>query len=204
MHIFMLKVCKNASQALHVTTLLWESVRMKLTLSKLGLGSPLGFPKLQNSIAGVKTLCIRAFCYIVGKLGKCRCWKWPCMGHLDICNTSYGKKKGREWNWQFDSRPQCVQVECNTPLERSWGELQVCFSAHPNRRSKQRVMIVQSLGNPNQDNFGIPTWESQDKKPFGCGCRGEAQSILYGGRWWLPPSPGRGESCESRIARGLS
>jgi hypothetical protein len=27
------------------------------------------------------------------------------MGHLDICSTSYGKKKGRESNWQFDSRP---------------------------------------------------------------------------------------------------
>jgi len=27
------------------------------------------------------------------------------MGHLDIYNTSYGKKKGRESNWQFDTRP---------------------------------------------------------------------------------------------------
>jgi len=26
-------------------------------------------------------------------------------GPLDICSTSYGKKKGRESNWQFDSRP---------------------------------------------------------------------------------------------------
>jgi hypothetical protein len=25
---------------------------------------------------------------------------------------------------------------------------------------------------------------------------GVTQSILYGGRWWLPPSPGRGESNE--------
>jgi len=57
---------------------------------------------------------------------------------------------------------------------------------------------------PNRDSFGIPPWESQDKKPFGCGCRGEAKSILYGGRWWVPPSPGRGESCESRVAHGLS
>jgi len=24
------------------------------------------------------------------------------------------------------------------------------------------------------------------------------------GRWWLPPSPGRGESCESMYAHGLS
>ncbi len=31
------------------------------------------------------------------------------------------------------------------------------------------------------------------EKPFGCGLPGESQSILYGGRWWLPPSPGRGE-----------
>jgi len=30
------------------------------------------------------------------------------MSHLDICNTSYGQKKGRESNWQFDSRPQKV------------------------------------------------------------------------------------------------
>jgi hypothetical protein len=34
--------------------------------------------------------------------------------------------------------------------------------------------------------------------------RGELQRILYGGRWWLPPSPGRGESSESKVARGLS
>jgi hypothetical protein len=32
---------------------------MKLTLPKLELGSPLGFPKLQTSIVGVKTPCIR-------------------------------------------------------------------------------------------------------------------------------------------------
>jgi len=47
-------------------------------------------------------------------------------------------------------------------------------------------MVAQSPRSPNWDNFGIPPWESWDKKPFGCGCRGEAQSILYGGRWWLP------------------
>jgi hypothetical protein len=39
----------------------WKSVRMKLTLSKWGLGSPPGLPKLQSSIAGVKTPCIVMF-----------------------------------------------------------------------------------------------------------------------------------------------
>jgi len=31
---------------------------MKLTLPKLGLGSPSGFPKFQSSIVGAKTPCI--------------------------------------------------------------------------------------------------------------------------------------------------
>jgi len=39
----------------------WKSVRMTLTLSKWGLGSPLGFPKLQSSIARVKTPLLEAF-----------------------------------------------------------------------------------------------------------------------------------------------
>jgi hypothetical protein len=46
---------------LGVATLLWESVRMKLTLLKRGFRSPLGLPKLQSSIVGVKTFCIGVF-----------------------------------------------------------------------------------------------------------------------------------------------
>jgi hypothetical protein len=34
------------------------------------------------------------------------------------------------------------------------------------------------------------------KRSFGCGCDRVTQRILYGGRWWLPPSPGCGESNE--------
>jgi hypothetical protein len=65
-------------------------------------------------------------------------------------------------------------------------------------------MSSQSPSSPNLGNFETPPWESRDKKPFGCGLRREAQKILYGGRWWLPSSPGRGESYESKVARGLS
>jgi hypothetical protein len=72
-----------------------------------------------------------------------------------------------------------------------------CFRPHLNPRSTCKVMGPQSCGSPNFGNFRTPIWESWDKMPFGCGLRGEAQSILYRGRWWLPPSPGRGESYES-------
>jgi len=38
--------------------------------------------------------------YIIEKLSKCKCRKWAHMNHLDIYSTSYGKKKGRESNFQ--------------------------------------------------------------------------------------------------------
>ncbi len=50
---------------------------------------------------------------VVGKVLKLRYRKCPRIGHSDICSPSYGQKKGRESNWQFDSRP--VKVE-NRPL----------------------------------------------------------------------------------------
>jgi len=65
-------------------------------------------------------------------------------------------------------------------------------------------MNAQSPESPNKESFGTLLWESPEKKPFGCKCGGELQRILYGGRWWLPLSPGRDESSESKVARGLS
>jgi hypothetical protein len=38
-----------------------KSVRMKLTFPKWGLENPLGLPKFQSSIIGVKTSCIVVF-----------------------------------------------------------------------------------------------------------------------------------------------
>ncbi len=81
------------------------SVRSPLTLPKMGLGSPPGLSKTQSAIVGVKTPCIWSVLYTVGKVLKCRCPKWLRMSHLDICSISYGRKKGQESNWQFDSRP---------------------------------------------------------------------------------------------------
>jgi hypothetical protein len=62
----------------------------------------------ESDFRGLNTL-YWGFLYIIGNLLKCICLKWACMTHLDICNISYGKKKGQELNWQFDSRPQKVE-----------------------------------------------------------------------------------------------
>jgi len=70
-------------------------VRMKLTFLKLGLGSPI---ILEFNYRGQNTLHWGVL-YIIGKLLKGKCRKWPRIGHLDFYSTSYGKKKGRESNW---------------------------------------------------------------------------------------------------------
>jgi len=97
-----------------------------------------------------------------------------------------------------------LQEDCNMALESSQKELQDCFRPHPIRRSEQEVMDAQIRGSPTRDSFRTSPWESREKVPFGCSLHRELQRIIYEGRWWLPLSPGRGESSESKVARGLS
>jgi hypothetical protein len=56
---------------------------------------------------------------VIGKVLKRRYWKCPHIGNSDICSSSYGQKKGRESNWQFDSRSLKVR---NRPLPDVWFE----------------------------------------------------------------------------------
>jgi hypothetical protein len=55
---------------------------------------------------------------VIEKFLKCRCPKWPRIGHLDIFRPSYGQKKGRESNWQFDSRPLKVENRPALPTSK--------------------------------------------------------------------------------------
>jgi hypothetical protein len=70
---------------------------------------------------------------VVGKVLKCRCPKWPRIGHLDICSPSYGQKNGRESNWQFDSWPQKVGNRplpdvCRWSVMRRWKALKESYN----------------------------------------------------------------------------
>jgi hypothetical protein len=69
----------------------------------------------------------------VGKVLKFRCPKWPHMSHLDICSTSYGQKKGRKSNWQFDSRPLKVRNRpdfgaCRWSATHHWKALEESYN----------------------------------------------------------------------------
>jgi hypothetical protein len=74
-------------------------------------------PKCSESNCKGQNPMVRGVIYTIGKLLKHRCLKWVHITHLDIWNTSYGQKKGRESNWQFDSQPLKVR---NRPKFLAW------------------------------------------------------------------------------------
>jgi hypothetical protein len=196
-----------------VATPLWGKCEVATHILENGTWESSGTPKnLKRDCRGQNTLHWGVL-YTVGKVLKRRCPKWPCMSHLDICSISYGRKKGRESNWQFDSRPLKVGNRpnpgvCKCNATHRWTTLKESYKFVSDlvpigRRSEKlwmpkvpRVQIRTVSGL----HFGSPG----KKVPFGCKCGKESQRILYGGRWWLPLSPGHGESSESKVAHGLS
>jgi hypothetical protein len=137
-------LCWTWTYSEHVATPLLEECEDDTHTPEMGTWESFGTPKTSElDYRGQNTLHWGAL-YIIGKLWQCRCRKWACMGHLDICSTSYVQKKGQKSNWHFDSQPLKVgnqpdpgvcRGECNTPLESSQGEIQVCLKPRSNWRS---------------------------------------------------------------------
>ncbi len=127
---------------------------------------------------------------VIGKVLKRRYRKWPHIGHLDIFSPSYGQKKGRESNWQFDSRP--LKVGNRPTPEVRWGsatrrwkdldeDYNIGLDLVPIRGQGEELWLFKVLGvQPGhiRDNFGTPFRESREKVTFGCHSCGRMQSIL--------------------------
>jgi hypothetical protein len=137
---------------------------------------------------------------VIGKVLKCRCLNWTRIGHLDICSPSYGKKKGRESNCQFDSRPLKVK---NRPLPDvfsksatwRWKALEESYNFGSNLVSIRtwseklwmpKVSGVQT-GTVSGLQLGSPRKKSHFcRNPTLAKCGGEAQH-LEKVRIWSPP-----------------
>jgi len=125
--------------------------------------------------------------YIIRKLLELRCLKWARIAHLDIWNTSYGQKKGRESNWQFDSWPEKVENRPDLVVYRwratyRWKGLDKGYNFALDRTSiwglfaklwgcKATGVLVGAIS-------GLPLVSPKREKPFGCGLYGEVQNIL--------------------------
>jgi hypothetical protein len=180
----------------------WKSVRMTFTLPKWGLGSPPGFLKLQSSIARVKTPRLKASftslkSYWSVNVENGLAWTIWTLQHKLWQKEEPGVKLtiwlSTTKSWE-STQPRCVQMECDTSLESSQQELQVCFRPHPNPKFEQRVMNSQNLGSLNRNSFGTPPWESRDKKAIRMWVpRNNVENTIWGkvvaspesGPWWV-------------------
>jgi len=116
--------------------------------------------------------------YIIGKILKLKCLKWAHIVHLDIWNTSYGQKKGRELNCQFNSWPEKVKNQpnlliCRQHATHRWKSLDKGYNFALNR------ILIQSLlaklwgskvaGVPTWAILGLPLWSPGPKSHLDVG-----------------------------------
>jgi hypothetical protein len=173
-----------------VATPLWPSVGVKPNTSKVGDLESSGTPECLEFDSKAQNTSHWSVLGFIGKVLKRRYLKWPRISHLDIYSPSYGQKEVRESNWQFDSRPLKVG---NRPLPdirfegaiRRWKDLDEGYKFGLDLiaiRLCSRELWARKVSRlqPGQfrDNFGTPTWESREKKSFGCSLGGELQRIL--------------------------
>jgi len=139
-----------------------------------------------NDLRGQSSMAC-GFFYIIGKLLELRCLKWDRIAHLDIWNTSYGQKKGQESNWQFDSRPEKFGnppnlLGCRQRATYRWKALNDSYNFFSDRTSIRGLLAKlwgsKVAGVPVGVISGLPLGSPGREKPFGCGPRGEVQSIL--------------------------
>jgi len=125
--------------------------------------------------------------YIIGKLLERICLKWVHIVHLDIWNTSYGQKKGRESNCQFDFRPQKFRNWPDLPGCRGRGTYRWKALDKSYNFALDRIVIRGLLaklwgskvaGGPFEAISGPPLGNLEREMPFGCSPCGQPQSIL--------------------------
>jgi hypothetical protein len=146
----------------------------------LGVGVPMDSRIFRVRLQGSKPIDLKSSLYH---------WKVIKTKMFKMCShCPFGHPKHKLWSkerlevklpttksWESTRFP-CVQAACDISLKIFWQGLQLFFILHCNRRSARKVMGPQSCGSPRCGNF--EEWESRDKMPFGCGPRGEVQTIL--------------------------
>jgi len=78
---------------IYVATPLLEKCEDDIHTPKMGTWESFGTPEISKFDYRGQNISLWGVLHVIGKLLKCRCRKWLRMSHLDICSTSYGKKK---------------------------------------------------------------------------------------------------------------
>ncbi len=136
---------------------------------------------LESSFRGQNSMSCGVL-YIIEKLLELRCLKWAHIAHLDIWNTSYGQKKCRESNCQFDFRPKNVGnwpdlLSCRRRATYRWKAVNNSYNFAWNRISIRGLFVKlwgsKVVGVPTGAISGLPLGSPGKEKPFGCRLHGQ-------------------------------
>jgi hypothetical protein len=133
--------------------------------SQVGSWSPKWTPESSKRDWRAQNSLPQKVIYVFGNLLKRKCLKWACIAHLDICDTSYGQKKGHESNWQFDSwalkvgnRPNFVA--CRQHATYCWKDLNDGYNCALNliviRGLHRKLCALKIIGIPDVGISGLP------------------------------------------------
>ncbi len=124
---------------------------------------------------------------IIEKLLKRKCLKWVRIVHLDIWNRSYGQKKGRESNCQFNSQPEKVEnkpnlLSCRGCATYRWKALDKSYNFALDRIAIRGLLVKlwgsKVAGVPFGAISGLPLGSPGREKPFGRRLRDRPHNIL--------------------------
>jgi hypothetical protein len=184
------------------------SVRSPLTLLKMGLGSPPGLPKIQNTIAGVKTLCIEVFFIPLERSWILDVWNglpwaiWTSVAQVtvkrkagsQIGNLTPDHKKSR-----IDPIPVCaggVRHTIGKLSRRATSSLQTLLQSEVGTRSFERPKSLESKPGQFRDStLGVPgqraiwvwaRWSNAENTIWG-----KVVASPESGPWWVKWVQGR-------------
>jgi hypothetical protein len=132
---------------------------------------------------------------------------WVKTPRIGVFLISLESLAGNLSNWQFDSRPQKVRNRPNPDVRwRSvtwhWKALKESYKIGsdlvPIRGQGEKLWWPKVMGVQIAIVLKLHFGSPGTKNHLGVGVVEQCR------RWGLPPSPGRGESSESKVARGLS
>jgi hypothetical protein len=202
---------KEAQESHHILSGVWENVKeWTLTLPRQlplwEMESQWTPETLESNFRGQNSIACGVL-YIIEKLLELRCLKWARIAHLDIRSTSYGQKKGRESNCQFDSRlekvgnrPELLSCRwcatyCWKALDEGYNFALDCTSIRGLLAklcgSKVTRVLVRAIS-------GLPLRSPEREKPFGKAIwmwalwrgaeytiRGKVVASPKSGPWWI-------------------
>jgi len=181
------------------------SVRMKLALPKVGTWSPPGFPQLQSSIVEVKTPRLDVFFIPLERPWSLDVWNGLAWAIQTFAAQVMVKRKAGSQTGSLTPDHKKSAIDpipvCAGGVQHRWKALEESYKFSwdliPIRGLSQELWAPKVPGVQTGTVSELLLRNPGNKRHLDVGAVEQHREYYIAERWWLPPSPGRGESSDS-------